>query len=58
MLFGGVKSATLNMYTFSEEGELIADLSSSHNLPGYMGTRPFLVMGERIFSVGKAKEKN
>ena len=52
MLFGGVSSASYNMYALSEEGELVDDLSEDPLIPGFMVRGCSLVQEGKIYAVG------
>ena len=52
LVFGGTYSKPEDMYKFSEEGELVADLSGLPLIPKYMCLRSFVVHKGKIFAEG------
>lgn len=52
LLFGGIDYASFNMYSFREEGELLADFSSDGLIPGGMTQAPFVVQDRKVYATG------
>ena len=52
ILFGGCCHATYNMYSLSEEGALIDDLSADPLIPGEMCDGSLTVREGKIYAVG------
>ena len=52
VVFGGVSCVSYNMYTLSEEGELLDDLSADPLVPGFMVRGSVAVTDGKIYAVG------
>ena len=50
--------ASYNMYSFSEEGELLQDLTTDPLIPGYMCSGSFMVKSGEIYATGAIELKN
>ena len=54
VVFGGL-SESHGLYEFSEEGELLRDLSLAPHIPGYMIWGTYAIQKRRIFAAGARK---
>ena len=57
-LFGGTNYASYNLYSLTEEGELIEDLSADPIIPGSMCIGSFTVLEGKIYAVGRRELDN